>query len=73
MSLKMHFLHSHLDFFTSNLGEVSDKQGERFHQDISVIEGRYQGRFDANMMGYFFWYLQSKSKSSSYKRKAKYF
>ena len=35
MSLKMHFLHSHLDFFLSNLGKVSDEQGERFHQDIS--------------------------------------
>ena len=42
MFLKMHFLHSHLDFFPSNLGEVSDKQGERFHQDISIIERRYQ-------------------------------
>ena len=71
MSLKMHFLHSHLDFFPSNLGEVSDEQGERFHQDISVIERRYQGRYDANMMGDFCWYLQRKSKSSSYKRKAK--
>ena len=40
MYLKMHFLHSHLDFFPSNLGEVSDEQDERFHQDISVIEGR---------------------------------
>ena len=57
MSLKMHFLHFHLDFFPSNLAEVSDEQGMRFHQDISVIEGRYQGRYDANMMGDFCWYL----------------
>ena len=28
ISLKMHFLHSHLDFFPPNLGEVSDEQGE---------------------------------------------
>jgi len=27
MSLKMHFLHSHLDFFPENLGEVSDEHG----------------------------------------------
>ena len=67
MSLKMHFLHSHLDFFTPNLGKVSDKQGERFRQDISIIEGRYQGRFDANVMGDFCWYLQRESKGSSYK------
>ena len=69
MSLKMHFLHSHLDFFPPNLGKMSDQQGERFHQDISVIEGRYQGRFVANMMGDFCWYLQRESKRSSYKKK----
>ena len=71
ISLKIHFLHSHLDFFPSNLGEVSDEPGERFHQDISVIEGRYQGRYDANMMGDFCWYLQRESKSLLHKRKAK--
>ena len=27
MSLKMHFLHSHLTFFPSNLGAVSDEHG----------------------------------------------
>ena len=43
MSLKMHFLHSHLDFFPSNLGEVSDEQGERFHQDISIKEKAVPG------------------------------
>ena len=31
MSLKIHFLESHLDFFTENVGEVSGKHGERFH------------------------------------------
>ncbi|UYV68033.1 hypothetical protein LAZ67_5002872 [Cordylochernes scorpioides] len=44
MSLKIHFLHSHLDFFPDNLGAVSDEHGERFHQDISSMEKRYQGR-----------------------------
>ena len=62
MSLKMHFLHSHLDFFPPSLGKVSDKQGERFHQGTSVIEERYQGRFDSNMMRGFCWYLQRESK-----------
>ena len=42
MFLKMHFLHSHLDFFSPNLGKLSDEQGERFHQDIFVIERWYQ-------------------------------
>ena len=71
MSLKMHFLRSHLDFFSSNLGKVNDEQGERFHLNISVIEGQYQGRFDANMTGDFCWNLQRESKGSSYKRKTK--
>ena len=31
MSLKMHFLFSHLDFFPLNCGEVSDEHGERCH------------------------------------------
>ena len=66
MYLKMRFLHSHLHFFSPNLGEVIDEQGERFHRDISVLEGRYQGRFDANMMGDFCWYLQCESKGSSH-------
>ena len=34
MSLKMHFLHSHLEFFPENNGDVSDEHGERFHLDI---------------------------------------
>ena len=42
MGLKFHFLESHLDFFTENLGEVSYEQGERFHQDIMAMEKRYQ-------------------------------
>ena len=55
MSLKLHFLHSPLDFFRDNLGNVSEEHGERFHQDIQAMEKRYQGRwseameFDAEM------------------------
>jgi hypothetical protein len=44
MSLKMHFLDSHLDFFPQNLGNVSDEHGERFHQDVSTMETCYQGK-----------------------------
>ena len=40
MSLKLHFLHSHLEFFPDNLGAVGDEHGERFHQDIAVMETR---------------------------------
>ena len=36
MSGKVHYLHSHLDFFPANLGHMSEEQGERFHQDIKT-------------------------------------
>ena len=38
MSVKLHYLHSHLDFFRENLGDVSEKHGEWFHQDILTME-----------------------------------
>ncbi|GBM87997.1 hypothetical protein AVEN_185934-1 [Araneus ventricosus] len=34
MSLKVHFQHSHTDCFPENLGDYSEEQGERFHQDV---------------------------------------
>ncbi|UYV79031.1 hypothetical protein LAZ67_17000790 [Cordylochernes scorpioides] len=49
MSLKIHFLHSHLDFFPDNLGAVSDEHGERFHQDISSMEKRYQALINVGL------------------------
>jgi hypothetical protein len=57
MSLKVHYLHSHLDFFRPNLGDVSEEHGERFHQDIKTMEKRYQGKWDAAMMGDYIWFL----------------
>ena len=45
MSLKIHFLESHLDFFPENLDKVSDEHCERFHQDILAMEKRYQGKW----------------------------
>ncbi|GFU53718.1 uncharacterized protein TNCV_5048201 [Trichonephila clavipes] len=50
MSVKVHFLHTHLDYFPENLGAVSEEQGERFHQDIKEMERRYQCRWNVNMM-----------------------
>ncbi|CAH1979252.1 unnamed protein product [Acanthoscelides obtectus] len=36
MSLKVDFLNSHLDYFPNNLGDISEEQCERFHQDIKL-------------------------------------
>jgi len=58
MSLKLHFLHSHLDHFPANLGAVSEEQGERFHQDIQKMESRYQGKSSIAMLSDYVWMLQ---------------
>ena len=50
LSLKIHFLGSHLDFFPEMLGEVSDEHGERFHQDFMTTENRYQGKWTSRML-----------------------
>ena len=57
MSIKMHFLNSHLDYFPSNCGDYSEEQGERFHQDVSTMEEIYQGRMDVNMYADYCWSL----------------
>ncbi|GBM70154.1 hypothetical protein AVEN_1800-1 [Araneus ventricosus] len=38
MSLKIHFLDSHLNFFPDNCRQVSDDHGERLHRDIANME-----------------------------------
>ena len=53
ISMKLHFLHSHLEHFPENLSDYSEEQGERFHQDIKEMERHYQGRWDENMMADF--------------------
>ena len=52
MFLKTHFLHSHLDFFSKNLGDESDEHGERFHQQMKAMERRYQGFGDEAIFFY---------------------
>ena len=39
-------------YWVINMGDVSDGHGGRIHQDIAMMEGRYQGRFNENMMGW---------------------
>jgi len=41
MLLKIHFLHTHIDFFPNNLGATSAKQFKHFHRDVMTIKKRY--------------------------------
>ena len=70
MSLKIHFLDSHLTFFPDNLGMVSDEQGERFHKDIQLMERRYQGFWNASMMGDYLWMLYRDNASTTHARQS---
>lgn len=58
MSLKIYLTHFHFSFFPSNLGVVSDEQGERFHQNVKWFENWFQRRRDANMLGDYYWLLK---------------
>ena len=65
MSVKMHYLFSHMGRFPENLGSMSDEQGKRFHQDLKEMETRYQGRWDAVMMADYCWNLKRELPATS--------
>lgn len=58
MSSKTHFLDSNLDFFLANCETVLDEHGERFQQDISNMEKRYQGKWNTTMHADYCWIWQ---------------
>ena len=67
MSLKIHLLHLHLNFFLlDNLGDVSDEHGERFYQDIFDTETCYQGKPNNRMI-----YYKQRKTNVSYRCKAR--
>ncbi|GBM55237.1 hypothetical protein AVEN_31542-1 [Araneus ventricosus] len=70
MSLKVHFLDSHLDYFPENLGAVIEESGERFHQDIKEMERRYQGKWNVSMIAEYCWMLQRDNLCKVHKRKS---
>ncbi|GBL79666.1 hypothetical protein AVEN_18208-1 [Araneus ventricosus] len=82
MSLKVHFRHSYLDYFPENVDVVSEKQGEKFHQDLKEMERRYQGRWNMSMIAEYCETLkrdnnlqvdQKKSKRNFEKRRKSYY
>jgi hypothetical protein len=70
MSLKLHSLHFNLDYFPENLGDLSEEQGERFHQDVKEMERRCQGRWDVSMMADYCWSIKREALHQEYKRKS---
>jgi len=71
VSIKMHFLFSHINRFPEHLGAMSDEQGERFHQDMKEMETLYQRRWDAVMMVDYCWTLKRDVTDIQYSRGSK--
>ena len=70
MSIKLHYFYCHLDHFPENLGDMSEEQGKRIHQDFEEMEERYQGQWDTHMMANYCWCLMQDCSEKSYKRKS---
>lgn len=70
MSLKVHFLHSYLNFFPKNLGAVSDEHGKRFHKDISKFEERYKRKIMPNILTIYCWNIVRDTPQTYCKRKS---
>ena len=71
INYKLHFLRNHLDSFPENCGDYSEEQRECFHQDVKVMEKRYQGRCDTSMLADYCWMLKRDCKTTGKKRKRK--
>lgn len=57
MSLKIHYLHCHVDDFLQQMSTESDEHGERFHQIAAVMEARYKGKKLDALLGDLCWWL----------------
>jgi hypothetical protein len=71
MSLKIHFLSSHLDYFLENSGSESDEHDERFNQNFGAIEGRCKGKWSPSMLANYCYTLMRDSPNSTFNRQAK--
>ena len=71
MSVKMHFLCLHLDYFPANSGNYSDEQGERSHQDLRQMKESYQGYWDINMLADYCWHFKRDLPNSTHRKSLK--
>ena len=69
MSVKMHFLCSHLDYFPDNCGDYNEEQGERSNQSLRQMEERCQGYWEVNMLADYCWCLKRDLPDSTRRRK----
>ncbi|XP_039969121.1 uncharacterized protein LOC120780956 [Bactrocera tryoni] len=53
------------------IGAVSDEHGERFHQDIKVLEERFKGKSQSVLLPEYVWGLYRNLDTSKHSRQAK--
>lgn len=57
MSLKIHFLHHHLDHFEKQIPTESDEHGEKFHQITIPMESWFSGKKIDSLLADICWNL----------------
>ena len=72
MSIKVHLIYRYLDGFHENMGTVSDKPGEPFHQVIKEIEIGYQGWWDEAVLANYYYSLRRDNPAVSHFRAKKH-
>ena len=55
LSYKVPILHSHLNQLQGNLVQLSEEHGERFHQDINLLNLKSLSRYVSNKGINMFW------------------
>jgi hypothetical protein len=50
---------------------VSDENGERLHQDIFVMEHKYNGKWKAVILGGYCWMMERDAPETNYPRQTK--
>ena len=58
MSVKLNFLRSCMDYFPKNCEDLCEELSAHFHQDIRIIEERYHGHLDVNLLADNSWCLK---------------
>ena len=70
MSLKIHFLETHLNFFPRKSRRNQYEHGESFHQDIMAIKKPYQGKLASSILADHCWTLKRDVPDAKYRRKS---
>ena len=56
--------------FSKNCGDLSEEQSERCHQDLHIMEERYQGWWDVNFLADYCWCLKWDVVVAKHRRKS---